>query len=379
MNWTEYRKRLQEAISGVIDSPIPIPPIHSIITLYAEFIGRVETALMEEEEEDGKFPELGQLCGVIPYGGGECGRSLLVADPIGLQIKQLYLTRTDRIASNIRYMPVDWMDLSAICVHPMLKDHYFIAYQHTLHLSDGTDTKLIAGYQHTLHLSDGTDTKLIAGGLLGHSFADGIGACAAFGRISGCVSTSDGAIVYVTDVINNSIRSVNVATGKVTTPAKRTCQFASKLTFYRSPTVKPDSVLFITNHNQILRCDIESSLISNVELKSENSLGPNAITCTANGTLIFSCDRTFSLYAVDPATCKLDRIAGGGMVGGSGLLDSNDSECAKFRIITDMFVDETAECLWLVDNPRSAHNDDADQTSVVRRVSVPPRIFWTKP
>ncbi len=363
----------------------------------------------------------GDLCGIVPYGGGSEGgaRSLLLAERMDKHINRLQLTHMDCIASNVRYgYSSRWFAPSAICVHPMRKDHYFIAFRDTVESSD-----------------DGGKT-LLAGGLQGKSFVDGIGPGAAFGCIDACVSTSDGGTLYVTDVINSSLRSINVATTRVTTLAMNGCFFdesghpthescnpthesglattysptrfaigsPNKLTFYRSPDVKPDSVLFMTTHNQILRYDIASSVMSKVELKSKNNrfdpiaqynvessqvpssvniksqnrLSPNAIACTANGTLIFSCARTFSLYVLDPATSELDRIAGNGLIRDSGLLDSNDLEGAKFRIVADLFIDETAQCLWLIDNPRP---EDADQSSasVVRRVSIPPRIFWTKP
>jgi hypothetical protein len=139
-----------------------------------------------------------------------------------------------------------------------------------------------------------------------------------------------------------------------------------KLTFYRSRTAKPDSVLFIATQKAIRRFDIESGEMTTLQMKPPNKkyrrFNPSAIACTMNGILVFGCCKTYSLYTVDPSNGEVERIAGSGFNGerdGFGV----HMRSACFRWIMDLCIDEPSQRIFVVESKR------------IRSVTAPDDIF----
>jgi hypothetical protein len=208
-----------------------------------------------------------------------------------------------------------------------------------------------------VHYCDGSSVKPIAGG--GVRLADGVGSAAGFGWLCGIACTSDGRTLYVTENGDCAIRQIDVKTRTVRTAISASCHphpgcgkncdlhVPRKLTFYRSATTTPDSVLIVATSNGLRRFDIGTSTVTKIDI-NKTDLSPRGVVCTAVGKIIFSCDLTNLLYAVDPAakTGDVEQLTADPMDVSDICLKSDDSER-----------------LWFVENSR------------IRVVDVPPRLF----
>ncbi len=156
---------------------------------------------------------------------------------------------------------------------------------------------------------------LVAGSELS-GFADGIGAAAKFQCIFGLMCTSGGDRLLAADFRNHRIRMVDIKTRAVTTIAgdgealnrdgvglKSSIVWPNRIAFDRSPTVKPDSVLFITADQSIRRFEIHTGRLSTCKWNGGEQaamIDPHALCSTPSGQLLVSCSRT--VHRFDPKT-----------------------------------------------------------------------------
>ncbi len=356
-------------------------------------------------KRDGSRAFFGKLCSIAAFTSDD--RSFLVADLS--QINRLSLTQHHRIESsecdighriddslNIHYfgsaISEDADNRSfqqergrlgprALFVDPSRSHHYFVAFDTYVRVSNGFQLSALAGRRAS-------------------GCSDGHGSDAAFGLITDCVCTSDGKTLFLTDLGNRSLRSVHTETGLVRTIVPHWKHDPSapvphwkhdptsageigslrKLAFYRSPTVKPDSILFITSDELgILRLDIKTNTLSRIlgAKTDENSIFPGGIDCTASGTIIFSCNLTDGLYAVDPMTEVVEFL---------GRVPDNDhnfadvraeSKCTARALVSDFCIDDEDQSVWLLQNASFVDTDGfAFDRSRISRISVPPQLFW---
>ncbi len=189
--------------------------------------------------------------------------------------------------------------------------------------------------------------------------------------------TQNGDKLFVADNGNNRLRMVDTKTGDVKTVAgngKRESMdgigldagvwHPRKPVFYRSPTAKPDSILFFTSTGSVRRFDIESGAVSTLKLKPA-LLIPWGIDCTPSGHLIVSCAHTNSIYSVDPRTGDLELLVGSGLRT-RGFTDGSGS-AARFNSPLDLVVSDSGRCAYVADK----------QNNRIRRMKVLSRLFRT--
>ncbi len=104
--------------------------------------------------------------------------------------------------------------------------------------------------------------------------------------------------------------------------------------------------------------------LSTIKLSLEN-VEPVGIAATPSGALIATCDKTHSVYAIDPYTGHCERIAGTGSV---GELKDGSALFATFRYPNGVVV---------VDSECSAYVCDR-LNQAIRRLTLPPKYFWTR-
>ncbi len=170
--------------------------------------------------------------------------------------------------------------------------------------------------------SETDKVRLIAGG---NAFGsqDGIGSRAQFSSVTGLVVTNAGDRMYLCDRINNQLRLIDLTTNDVTTIGDRTHFLMNdpfNLVFDRSPTAKPESALWITTDQCVVRFDIKSrSVTQSFGKLSNNKHKLSGVACTLSGHVIVSCVETHSIYVFDPTAPvrkggfgELKLLAGGG-------------------------------------------------------------------
>ncbi len=212
---------------------------------------------------------------------------------------------------------------------------------------------------------------------------DGIGSDARFELVNGivCASARGSDRLFIADQ-NHSIRVVDTKTRSVTTivgdhtrqtraGVGRNCSISApeRLTFGRSPTLKPESVLYITAEEVIVRVDIETAQLTICQWKDEticNKLYPNGIDCLPTGQLIVSSDEKCSLYIFDPATGDHQLLAGDGQHSDVGTLRvDGPAKTARFYRPSDLVVVDSERCLYVIDR---GHN-------LLRHVTLPASFF----
>jgi hypothetical protein len=340
----------------------------------------------------GTQPSFQTLCSIAPYFDDE-RLSFLVADRSRLRIDRLSLTplldRIQYIGPRIELpvvCPLECFTVSkpplvdkkelaggfgprAVCMDPSRKNHYFVAYDTDVRVGNGAWLAALAG-------------RAVPG------CSDGHRSDASFGHITASVCASDGKTLFVADLANHCIRRIQTRTGLVGTVVTHwkddptsACKIGTprKLAFYRSTTVKPDSVLFITTDELgILRLDIETDTVSRIlgAKTDENCFCPWAIACAASGTLIFNCNLTDGLYAVDPTTEVVEFLGGvpDNDYNFGDVLD--ESECTSRAIVSDLCVDDEDQSVWLLQNASFRTDGSAFDRARVSRIAVPPELFW---
>ncbi len=134
----------------------------------------------------------------------------------------------------------------------------------------------------------------------------------------------------------------------------------SHLVFDRSPNVKPDSVLFITSASSIKRYDIESGVLSTLNLvDAPERFDPVGIDCTATGHVIVSCCSTHSVYVIDPSVGSVKRLASSGECGFA------DLKVPEFSSPYDLQIVDSERCAYLCD----------EQNNRIRRITLPFELF----
>ncbi len=319
------------------------------------------------------------LSAIVPIGTKcEDGCSLLVVS--GVLSRWVYIVRVtsdNRIKSMDQEIEDGQLEPNSfgpnsLCADPTTTNRYFRAYHNMVGLTEGKETRLFVGREK-------------------HDAVDGI---------AGCACTSDGQLVYITDGNRAQLLTINTLTFLITAVAgdryeagcslvlnepkspflflyrrhltrdgiglKCSLNDPQKLTFYRSPNAKPDSVLFIATEKAIRRFDIKSGEMTTLKMKPPNKkyrrFSPSAIACTTKGILIFGCSKTYSLYTVDPTNCEVERIAGSGFSGerdGYGV----HMRSACFRTVMDLCMDEPSQRIFVVER------------KCIRSVTAPDDIF----
>ncbi len=142
----------------------------------------------------------------------------------------------------------------SVCADPFKSNCYFIGDIGSIRYCDGETVSLIAG-----------------GNLPGYN--DGVGGAAIMYRVYGLICTSDAQTLYFSDGSNKRLRCVELKTRAV----KTVCGDGShsrrdgvgtnasfgethQICFNRSPTTKPDSVIFIASHPGVRRFDIATGM-----------------------------------------------------------------------------------------------------------------------
>ncbi len=240
------------------------------------------------------------------------------------------------------------------------------------------------------------DQVYLVAGSSSEGFADGIGAAARFDSVHGLVCSRDNTVLWVADMFNERIRSVDLNTKLVTTIAgdgemKSTdgvglnCSvyFPRRLTFDRSRTVKSESVLFITSGRGLRRFDIASSEMTTCQWKRAGDTGTGTSTSTAgpapasnlygidavrSGHLIVGCVHTHSVYLYDPNTTEHELLAGGGSVQAQAEpFADGPGQIARFNRMVGLVVVDSERCAFIAD---AGHNR-------IRRMTLPAYLFST--
>ncbi len=135
-----------------------------------------------------------------------------------------------------------------------------------------------------------------------------------------------------------------------------------KVVFYRSPTAKPNSILYFTSEDGcVRRLDIESGAVSTVKLPSSAApLAMWSLDCAPSGHLIAGCRKTHSLFLIDPASGDIKLLAGSGEVKVGGFADGSALQ-ARFGELSDLILDESERCFFVADGPINR----------IRRVNLP--------
>jgi hypothetical protein len=92
------------------------------------------------------------------------------------------------------------------------------------------------------------------------------------------------------------------------------------------------------------------------------SFAPHCVSSTRSGVLIMTCEKTASVYLIDPETGRTDRLAGAGSAGPP--IDGDGSK-AQFRSLFGLVVSEREQCAYVSD---TYHN-------LIRRITLPPHLF----
>ncbi len=233
------------------------------------------------------------------------------------------------------------------------------------------------GDQWSIRYCDGKTITLLAGGKEA-GYQDGTGQNARFNGVNGIVCPQNGDKLFVTDCDNNRIRMVDTKTGEVKTVAGNGREESNdgiglaagiecprQVVFYRSPTAKPDSVLFFTSFDAgVRRFDIESGAVSTLKLKSSALVDPWGIDCTPTGHLIVSCITTHSIYLIDPTNGEVELLAGLGQ-NEKGEFADEPALQARFNEPMDFVVLDTEHCIYVTDQMNNR----------IRRVTLPAHLF----
>jgi hypothetical protein len=301
------------------------------------------------------------LHSIIPYVTGEektgAEKSFLVSLPNHHAIARIFPVTNDLIkyagdGSSDRkqglLLNASFESPRGMCADPTRKNHYFIA--------DGG----------SIRCSDGVNISLVEESLSWDGYWTGIGAGAGFGKHLNICISSTGRTIYVADKNNCAIRAVDVKTGGVCTVAgdhgwsdrdgKGTATGITEpkhLVLYRSPSTKPDSVLFISANHKIRRFDIETTELTTMKWNNILWFDAGALACTSNGTLIVSCSRANTLWAINPVNGDGERLT-----------DTDTTTTIRPDPPSGMSIDETAHAVWTVSIGR------------IECVTVPPHLFW---
>ncbi len=230
------------------------------------------------------------------------------------------------------------------------------------------------GDRTSIRYCDGKTITLLAGGKEA-AYQDGTAKQARFDGVLGMACTQNGDKLFVTDFGNNRIRMVDTKTGEVKTIAGNGrfestdgigldagIHFPRKVVFYRSPTAKPDSVLYFTSSGSVRRFDIESGLVSTLKLENSacaNLRIPWGIGCTPSGHLIMSF--TLSISLVDPSNGDVKQLAGS-----SDGFAHGARKNPQFDLPTDLVVVDRERCLY------GSHRED---NNLLCRITLPTQLF----
>ncbi len=148
-----------------------------------------------------------------------------------------------RLESNLHYP-------YSVCAHPIKPNCYFIGDAGSIRYCDGETVSLIAGGESA-------------------GYKDGVGGDAMMYYPSGFLCTADGQTLHFSDGSNYRLRCVDLKTRTVTTVCGDgeyesrdgvglDASFGSiqQICFDRSPTTKPESVIFIATNSGVRRFDI---------------------------------------------------------------------------------------------------------------------------
>ncbi len=248
----------------------------------------------------------------------------------------------------------------SICADPRNPQSYWVGDRTSIRYCDGKTITLLAGGKETGD-EDGTSEN------------------ARFWWVEGMACTQNGDKLFVTDNLNNRIRMVDTKTGEVKTVAGNGTNestdgiglnagiaYPRKVVFYRSPTAKPDSVLYFTSAGGMRRFDVETGAETTLEL-TLNIPGPHGIDCTPTGRLIVSCIGTHSIYLVDPSSGDVELLAGSGEWKVTGSADGS-GRTARFNWPSDLKLDDEAQCIYVTEYEHHR----------IRRVSLPSRLFASR-
>ncbi len=190
----------------------------------------------------------------------------------------------------------------AVCGHPTDPDCYFFAVYHGVKMSRSRNISWLVGDSQS-------------------GDEEGIGCDAKLSAPSGMRCTADGSTLYVCDSYNNRVRKINLRMDKMTTLAGsgRTgtedgTQYDACFTnpmwmcFQRS-SQNPESLLYVPGACSIRQIETATGKVTTLKLASD-SINPTGIETTTTGMIITSCRATVALYAINPLTGEIKRLAG---------------------------------------------------------------------
>ncbi len=201
------------------------------------------------------------------------------------------------------------------------------------------------------------DTVSLIAGTERNSFADGVGAAAVMDVVYDLLCTSGGDRLYFTDYSSDRLRSADVKTQTVVTIAHGGFSQAGigsisrprKLLFDRSPSVKPDSVLYITSARGICHFELDTAEMTTCEWRGPTEFDPWGIDATPSGHLIVSCCNTQTIYSFDPRTCEHAVLAGPGVTYDSAGYTDGSGPDARFDRPFALVVAEHERCVFICD------------------------------
>ncbi len=229
------------------------------------------------------------------------------------------------------------------------------------------------GDSKAVRYCDGQTVSLVAGGKI-PDFSDGVGPSAHFSYVCGLIcTTSDQKWLYLADSFNNRIRRIEIKSRVVSTIAgsgqsksedgtglAASILCPASLVFDRSPSIKPESAVWIVATGPLRRLDITTGVVTSTTVGTGIKVDSyTSLCCTTTGTLILLSEN--ALYSFDPPTHTLRVLAGwkhSGYADGPGL-------SARFSL---------PRGLAMVDRERCAYIADTNNHRI-RRVTLPPSLF----
>ncbi len=360
-----------------------------------DFKGLVSTVagdgVMESKDGTGTAARFNQPHSLCRMEGGPVGagtnESLLICDTYAHRIRRLFpstarvltLAGTNKGFKHGSGPGAAFSYPWAICSDPKKPGNYYVADWSSIRYSDGGTIVPIAGGEKP-------------------GFADGVLVAAQFNTIYGIACTrsrtssgAGGERLYTTDSFNHRIRMIELKTCAVSTVcgdgkeehrdgtgiANTSLKRPRKLAFDRSPTVTPDTILYITAPNVIRKLNIATGQLSTIKLSAAGAkfgIDPYGIDCTPTGMLVVTCRATHAVYMINPNTGDVDKLAGApdfkGAAVPAGINGNVDGPCntkAKFDWPVDVQLIDAEQCAYVCEHGNNR----------IRKITLPPSLFIT--
>ncbi len=330
---------LRRSITAALTDSLPVPPLVSLIVEYGIMDGCMY----------GKPHHIS--CAESRTGSNHV---LCVVCCVFFLVTAVTLVGTDRGFANGDLKSAALNHPYSICSDPTNPESgLFIGDYTSIRYFNGKTLELVAGHQN-------------------EGCRDGIGDQARFSGIEGlvCFHATTKSMLIACELSNCVLRLIDVSQRAVTLLAGdrsvasrngfgRDCGLycPRKIVFDRSPTAKPNTVLYITEWGAIRRFDVNTTHLTTIKLVDPpTNFNAYGIDFARSGCLIVTCVSTHSVYAVNPITGAVSLIAGTGS-GGAG-----DNEFAFPCAVAVVEIEHSVYCIDQLNNR-------------IRRISLPQQLF----